>query len=337
MYFGPLEMEKRRRVWHCVFVLDRLVALQLGRPPAIHDEDCLFALPSRVDDRSIDWENDVQLSVPTVGEPSLGDYFLSMIEFSKIVGRVLRNVYHPKQQQRQRLIAEELQRAKVLNQHLLAWKLALPRSLRFDVSHTFERCAVLKKQVCKNSEHCSCGNIIINFTLQRNMLAVKFFHLRALINRPFLCLPVLRSSEQWSLAFLSDEEKLQLTQCEQLCISAAQETARLLHNIKSEKELVHDFPWWQMISCLVCASSILLVANAFGENEWNGGSISLETMSVENAIQLNDDAETCLRVFEALSARSIGASIARQMLRRLQDRGVKQSESPIVSAFIAFG
>lgn len=46
-----------------------------------------------------------------------------------------------------------------------------------------------------------------------------------------------------------------------ICLSAAQQTARLLHNIEDKKGLVRGFPWWQMISCLICASSILLVAS----------------------------------------------------------------------------
>src|SRR5215471_8910537 len=52
--------------------------------------------------------------------------------------------------------------------------------------------------------------------------------------------------------------------------------------------LLHYFPWWQMISCLVCASSILLVASVFiGEDPPNGRL---------DATALNEDAETCLKV-----------------------------------------
>jgi hypothetical protein len=98
---------------------------------------------------------------------------------------------------------------------------------------------------------------------------------------------------------------------EKVCITEAQETAHLLHNVVDEKSLVHDFPWWQMISCLICASSILLVAIKFGRL----GSMDSEA----EELVLDEDAETCLKVIEALGANSDGARIARDMLQRLRD------------------
>ena len=108
-----------------------------------------------------------------------------------------------------------------------------------------------------------------------------------------------------------------MARCERICVAAAQETAHLLHSVEGERELVHDFPWWQMISCLLCASSVLVVAGVFaqceGEDEWDVGA-------------LRDDAETCLKVFEALSSSSDGARMARDMLARLSERGLRWSK-----------
>lgn len=98
----------------------------------------------------------------------------------------------------------------------------------------------------------------------------------------------------------------------------ARETARLLHGISSKEDLVHDFPWWQMISCLVCASSILLVSSMFAEE-------SLELSPELDTVGLSDDAETCLKVFDALSKNSPGARIARDMMKALQECGVRWS------------
>jgi len=149
------------------------------------------------------------------------------------------------------------------------------------------------------------------------MLAIKFHHLRALIHRPYLCLPLLKGNHDNSISSVRGEELDELSQYEKICVVEAQETAHLLHNVVDEKDLVHDFPWWQMISCLICASSILLVASLFtGLNCIDG---NLEAAS------LDEDAETCLKVFEALSANSGGARIARDMMQRLRDHCIRSS------------
>lgn len=98
---------------------------------------------------------------------------------------------------------------------------------------------------------------------------------------------------------------------EQICISEAQETARLLHNVRDEQELIHNYPWWQMVSCLVCAGSILIVAENILKQRAGP--------SIDAAI-LGEDAETCLGIFQALSHNSRGAKVAMDMLRKLREQ-----------------
>lgn len=141
------------------------------------------------------------------------------------------------------------------------------------------------------------------------MLAVKFHHLRALIHRPFLCLPLLQVNNQPFIDLLL-RDKERIAEAEWICIHEAQQTAQLLHNVTDERSLVHDFPWWQMISCLICASSILFVAESF----YNNNSLVHTKPSAQN---LRDDAETCLKVFEALSANSAAAQKAADILKGL--------------------
>lgn len=38
--FPPAEQHVRRQVWRSLFIMDRFLAISLGRPPAIHEEDC---------------------------------------------------------------------------------------------------------------------------------------------------------------------------------------------------------------------------------------------------------------------------------------------------------
>ena len=99
-----------------------------------------------------------------------------------------------------------------------------------------------------------------------------------------------------------------------LCITSAQSTARLLYGLEGKQNLVHDFPWWQMISCLICASSILLVARLDIDHD--------ELARHLNMADVEEDAEVCLKVFAALSTNSNAARLARDMMRGLKESRV---------------
>lgn len=176
-----------------------------------------------------------------------------------------------------------------LDLELLEWRATLPRWLRFDRGHTLENTPLYRRQ--------------------RNMLAMKFHHLRALIHRPYLCLPWLTRNDNKIKAVL-DTSSHRIVHLERVCVTEAQETAHMLHNVADKRNLVEDFPWWQMISCLVCASSILLVMRAFSAPATARNTDQLEI--------LEEDADTCLKVFDALSSNSDAARSARDMLRKLR-------------------
>lgn len=182
-----------------------------------------------------------------------------------------------------------LDRTDRLDASLMNWRDELPRWLRFDRGHTFEQISTLKRQ--------------------RNMLAIKFHHLRCLIHRPYLCLPCLQKDDA-NLQSLLSTHASRVVRSETICVKEAQETAHMLHNVRDKKSLVEDFPWWQMISCLICASSILLVRRAC---------ISQSTSEERTQRELlEEDADTCLKVFDALSTNSDAARLARDMLRNLR-------------------
>ncbi|KAB8260715.1 fungal-specific transcription factor domain-containing protein [Aspergillus pseudonomiae] len=294
-----------RRTWYAMYVLDRLLALQLGRPMAIHEADFHVELPSATDDApfSPGGGDDITSQERNRVRGHMMDYFLSVIEFSCILGLVIRELYRPSQID----ISPEqmLQSTATLDHRLTEWKLQLPRHLRFDLGHTFEKS--------------------VSFKRQRNMLAVKFHHLRALIHRPFLCLPFLQMNNMPFLDLLL-QHKERISEAESICIHEAQQTAHLLHNVTDERSLVHDFPWWQMISCLICASSILFVAETFySDSAFLHGRTSPQA--------LREDAESCLKVFEALSVNSVAAQKAVDMLsalsraRRLGEEQLRLQES----------
>jgi Fungal specific transcription factor domain len=137
--------ELRRQTWYSIYVLDRLLALQLGRPPAIYEGDFSVGLPSRLDETAM--SDAVHTSSQAGNEGSLaGNYFIAMIQFSQIIGRVLRGLYSPS---RVGSAERTLSTIENLDRELVQWKSSLPRVLRFDLAHTFESSTTFKRQASK--------------------------------------------------------------------------------------------------------------------------------------------------------------------------------------------
>lgn len=142
------------------------------------------------------------------------------------------------------------------------------------------------------------------------MLAVKFHHLRALIHRPFLGYLRLQGSIDQTVTVLDDADWSRMRLSEMTCISEARQTAHLLHNLPDEETLVHEFPWWQMIACLSCACSILLIAQKVMDHT---------SITDQNPVELlAEDATTCISVLEALSTNSKPAMLAMTVMQKLQ-------------------
>lgn len=164
-----VENELRRRTWYSIYVLDRLLALQLGRPVGIHTGDFDVEVPSRDEMETINTssdhpspsrsneeeESDGREEGQQVGSISKSDgreerasfmeYFLNVIQFSHILGRVIKELYHPTQVESSP--ESMLLSTSSLDQSLREWNLNLPRHLRFDLGHTFEKSIIFKRQV----------------------------------------------------------------------------------------------------------------------------------------------------------------------------------------------
>ena len=164
---------------------------------------------------------------------------------------------------------------------------------------------------------------------------MKYHHARALIHRPYLCVLHIRHNEDMYMKLL-ETHPAEVKVMEHRAIQEARSTARLLHTIQDVEELVHDFPWWQMISCLVCASSMLVMAAVCSVCERTNRGANKTLLAPEDEDLVNDpsgldeDAEMCLKVFEALSVHSRAAGRARDMLQRLKTSASQiQCEWPV--------
>lgn len=103
------------------------------------------------------------------------------------------------------------------------------------------------------------------------------------------------------------------------CTSEAQLIARLMYNVTDTSDIVLNYPWWQMISCLVCAGSVMVLAETFTKHE-----TSADYKPAPSS--LGRDIETCVQVLHALSGNSNGAKLACDMLRSIRARGARISD-----------
>ena len=149
------------------------------------------------------------------------------------------------------------------------------------------------------------------------MLAIKYHHLRALIYRPYLRL---QDPQDNLLSYPSMETyRAKIRKNKDTCIAEAQATARLLYNVTHPQYLIQDFPWWQMIPCLLFACSILLFASKFCTDENGGATSADETQGrYREKEELIDHADTLIMVFKVLSA-SKAADSAWRMMQEIRE------------------
>lgn len=142
------ERSHSRRTWYSMYVLDRLLALQLGRPMAIHEAEFHVDFPY-MDDLSpfvpFSSSRDHSREKDPLCREMMMCYFIEVIKFSHIVGLVIHELYRPSQIDTSP--DQMLHSASDLDQKLSEWKTQLPRHLRFDLGHLFEKSISFKRQV----------------------------------------------------------------------------------------------------------------------------------------------------------------------------------------------
>lgn len=121
---GPwplVEGEMRRRTWWTIYILDRSLSLDLGRPMLIDDADCDVALPAGVDDAYI---HDGGMSVPQGAEP-LTHSLLALVNVVRSYGALRRA---------QSLASPSIPptRLSTLDQHLAACLRTFPQACNTD-------------------------------------------------------------------------------------------------------------------------------------------------------------------------------------------------------------
>ncbi|THV05382.1 hypothetical protein K435DRAFT_961147 [Dendrothele bispora CBS 962.96] len=128
----PFDREIRRRVWWCVYGLDRVLSMTLGRPSGTHDDDCDIDMPAELDDAQLTALRDGNAVAPQ--EKSFMTGFVALLGIYVIAGRIMRFV-QSKHIDDPRSEAARKTRA-ALDADLAHWINNLPPYIRFSANDT---------------------------------------------------------------------------------------------------------------------------------------------------------------------------------------------------------
>ncbi|KAI8089619.1 fungal-specific transcription factor domain-containing protein [Halteromyces radiatus] len=136
------ERELRSRIWYVIYMMDRWVAAELGRPVTIIDQDFDVELPSfyeveschpkDLSERPFVPEIIMQTARDIRKKTPLYDHFNHAVRLGQIYGQVLSGLHSPRSirfgRRSQALVH-------LLDQRLKNWKLSIPSSITYDISN----------------------------------------------------------------------------------------------------------------------------------------------------------------------------------------------------------
>lgn len=216
-----IEKELNRRSWYSCYAWDCILSLQLGRPRGINLSESVVSIPLPQDDSCFDYKTDTILPLPPGPQP--GQINQHAIQFSHIVVEVITDLYSPNMTTLSSPADDRtMNTVERLDKKLLDWRHDLPTHLRFDLDHELESDVV--------------------FRTQRNILALKFHHLRALVHRPHLCVEWLTMAPT-ELAHSTEQMVQRIQASGTICGLEAVNTARMVRGIIDDPRLLREYPW----------------------------------------------------------------------------------------------
>ncbi|CDS06862.1 hypothetical protein LRAMOSA09387 [Lichtheimia ramosa] len=220
----PDERERRKRVFWCCFIMDRLTSAIYGRSASFEERDCDVPFPSEDDDDD-DGDNDDD---GTEKRPKVLETFVQFIKICDILGHVLRNVYYAKARHQES--AQHLEHVLTkLNRELTHWYNGLPPSLQYRLPDT---------------EYGETGRAPPLAVAQIYMV---YYTTVILLHRPFIPGPGHAAASGSSPASLPSYK---------ICISAANSILDIVNVMLAEQQLRHVFNF--AVYCVFTAGIVFI-------------------------------------------------------------------------------
>ncbi|KAI8635936.1 fungal-specific transcription factor domain-containing protein [Parasitella parasitica] len=128
---SPEERDRRKRVFWCCYIVDRVTSAIYGRAPNFEEKDCDVPFPAVDDDEPIAAANQDQSRPPI----RLLEVFTQNIKICDILGHVLKNIYFVKA--KHHTDSHYIDRIlTTLHRQLLQWHSSLPIALQYKLPNT---------------------------------------------------------------------------------------------------------------------------------------------------------------------------------------------------------
>lgn len=206
-----IQQEVRRRTWHTIYSLDKVLSVTFGRPPAIPEEQMTVQLPSL-------WPLDHGSSAPQdVSRMQYTTDFLSIcLRLYKIMGKSVARQYNSNlgnnNQDGDDIMA--IQAAGDMRQELRQWASTLPSS--------FNICPTNSPVFTKQSE----------LNRLRTILTLRYHNVSMLIHRPLLCATLKYLSRHSGSGNEALPYTVQLAMAEaHECVLSAEITIDIVHSV----------------------------------------------------------------------------------------------------------
>ncbi|KIK65651.1 hypothetical protein GYMLUDRAFT_364676 [Collybiopsis luxurians FD-317 M1] len=130
----PFEREYRRRVWWCVYGLDRVLSIALGRPSGTHEDDFDVEMPSELDDAQLSTLRDGISTHPIMKGKTYMTGFVALLGIYVIAGKIMRfaqssHIEDAKSERTKKTIRD-------LDSELYNWIHRLPPEVRFAANNS---------------------------------------------------------------------------------------------------------------------------------------------------------------------------------------------------------
>ncbi|KAF9652607.1 hypothetical protein BDM02DRAFT_3088957, partial [Thelephora ganbajun] len=126
LQLSSLEKEIRRRVWWCVYGLDRVLSMALGRPSGANDDDCDVELPVEIDDGQL--QSSAEGNTLSPGENFMTG-FIWLTKIYIIAGKIARQLQSSKIEDPSK-DDQMSQTVRALDRELAEWVENLPHNVR---------------------------------------------------------------------------------------------------------------------------------------------------------------------------------------------------------------
>ncbi|KAK9325597.1 fungal-specific transcription factor domain-containing protein [Lipomyces orientalis] len=285
------QKEVRVRLWNALYVFERMVCAMTGRPSMISDQLTTAPLPS-TNSETDNWEFIPQLTGHMVTNATVlsGKYFVHESELSKILGQVMDRLYAPEIVKSSWSTVQQI--IEELNHRLDTWR----ENLTDELSINFD-----------NIDIASAGD---DFSLlrMRSILALQYYDVRRMVNRPCLC--------QYDIPNESTRSKDFGRTCAVLCMQAGHRSLSLFPDLSASppmqqltRGLIKVLPWWNVAHYMMSSISAIVLGHLMDyKPDW------------PNEKDVSRDLDKCLLWFRSFETDSLTSKRCVDIILGFKDR-----------------